>query len=106
MFIPVRDLYDAAQSRDHAGLQQWFQDVENEMNSWLWSASALGCAIEAAVLHEIPTTVMKFPDIVTNPDYCYHKLSEGLKMPGKRKFNKVFKELCQEHQRVSSSQGG
>ena len=96
LFLPIRDLYEAADSRDSVGLQQGFEGDEH-INSWLWSSAALGNAIAAAVLFEIPTTVMRFPDVVTNSDYCYHKLSEGLKMPGKRKFNKVFKELCQEH---------
>ena len=53
----------------------------------------LGKTIEACIVHKIPFTVMRFPDVVLDSKYCYDKLSEGLKNINKKKFEKLFDEL-------------
>ena len=97
VIIPVRDLEAAARSRLEAGLD-WLampdlpyeQRVIDQANV---KAMALGRAIEACLLYSIPCTVMTFPLLVRDADYCYRKL-DGLNLD-LVKFYPAFYELTE-----------
>ena len=76
--LPLRDLDISAESRLGAGLK-WrvpdhlegdeLQEAQAEV-----LAMALGKTIEACMLYNIPCTMMHFPLLVQDMEYCYEKL--------------------------------
>lgn len=78
VLLPIRDLDTAARSRLDAGLD-WLlmPDVEGDervIEQANLLGLALGRAVEACVLFEVPCTILRFPSLVADPAYCYHKL--------------------------------
>lgn len=79
LIVPFRDLDVSAKSRVGAGLDWLMPDdigdehrVEFQGNI---HAMALGRVVEAAMLYSVPMTIMHFPLLVEDVDYCYSKLS-------------------------------
>lgn len=97
VILPVRDLDLATASRLDAGLiwRAWPDRlVESQAETM---AEALGRVVEACVLFELPCTVMRFPDLVINEEYCYQKLSKALEI-NRAEFGKAFNELSNPEQ--------
>jgi hypothetical protein len=96
-FIPVRDLDVAAKSRIDAGL--FWQVCETDDYNYLVMdqasvhALALGRAVEACLMCEIPYTIMLFPRLVRDMEYCWEKMSEGLRMD-RKEFERLYGELA------------
>ena len=67
VICPVRDLDEVAASRKEAVLPWRVPPAE-----------ALGKLVANCTLRGIPLTLMRFPESVTDPDYCREKLAEGL----------------------------
>ena len=101
--IPLRDLDVSAKSRLDVGLR-WrvpdhlegdeLQEAQTEV-----LAMALGKAIEACMLYGIPCTMMHFPLLVKDMEYCYGKL-KGLGNIDYLKFTKEFNYLARPEQIV------
>lgn len=83
VFCPVRNLDEVAASREDCRLRWEVPPAE-----------ALGRLVAGCVQREIPLTLMRFPDSVTDPVYCRRMLARGIdgihEQPG---FYRVFKEL-------------
>ena len=103
VFIPVRDLDIAAKSRLDAGLD--WQVCESDdyeyrvMDQASVHALALGRAVEACLVCDIPYTLMMFPRLVQDAAYCHSSLSKGLRIdwwfPS---FQKAFDNLARPEQ--------
>lgn len=78
--IPFRDLDVSARSRLGAGLKWRVPDHlegdELQEGQAEVLAMALGRAVEACMLYSIPCTMMHFPLLVQDVEYCYTKLKE------------------------------
>lgn len=97
VFIPLRDLDIAAKSRLDVGLD-WHVEPTDDYDYKLMDqasvhALALGRAVEVCEIFNIPYTIMKFPDFVENGQYCWQKLSEGLKID-RGEFSEIFSGLA------------
>ena len=67
VFCSVREFQAVTQSRESVGL--------------LWErtpAEVLGQLVADCTLLNVPLTLMRFPESLTDPDYCREKLAEGL----------------------------
>lgn len=108
VFIPVRDLDEAAQSRLDVQLDWQVCSTDDYSYRVMDQASvhalALGRAIEACLMCDIPYTIMLFPRLVEDPDYCRAKLSEGLSIDPVR-FQGIFAELANPKQVVWRGDG-
>lgn len=82
----------SARSRLNAGLK-WLIETDslNDQESAL--AWVLGKAVDACVVHKIPLTIMRFPELIEDEQYCYNRLNPIFKID-RKKFSKVFKELA------------
>jgi hypothetical protein len=80
VFIPVRDLRQAAHSRIEAGLYWGVDDASGSPVAAQEEvlARALGRLMETVVVLDLPHTYLRFPDLVDSADYCYSRLCEGL----------------------------
>lgn len=102
VFLPVRDLDDAAASRLAVGLQWYAMDVPEPQRTEQQAAIlalALGRAVEACVIHDIPYTLLHYPRLVQDVRYCYERLSEGIALD-RAQFYRVFHELAQPKERT------
>lgn len=96
-FIPVRDLDVAARSRIDAGL--YWQVCPSDDYAYLVMdqasvhALALGRAIEACLMCEIPYTIMLFPEFVRDMEYCWERMREGVEMD-RGEFERLYRELA------------
>ena len=92
VIVPVRELRKSAQSRLDVGLDWGVEngDIDLQMSV---HAQALGHTIESCVVCDLPYTIMKFPDLVEDEDYCFKKLSECFKID-RKKFSEVFKNTA------------
>ena len=93
VIIPIRDLRIAAQSRLDAGCHYLTTGTVDDQESV--HAFMLGKCIEACYLYDVRYTLMKFPRLVVEADYCYSCLDmvEALELPGFETFRKEFNEL-------------
>lgn len=99
VFVPVRDLDTAAVSRLSVGLD-WMipPEVPEDERVGVQAeihAMALGRVVEACLLYSVPCTIMAFPLLVQDVDYCYRKLSE-YRMFDKDEMGQIWKELTRE----------
>jgi len=93
LILPVRDLDAATRSRLDVGLF-WNVDPEDvEGSQSMVMAAALGRVVEAALLYEIPCTLMHFPTLVKDFEYCYQKLNRALHID-KAEMRAAFNELA------------
>lgn len=93
IILPIRDLDLSVKSRLDAGLY-WEVDPANLVESQTEvMAAALGRVVEACVLYSIPCTIMHFPTLVEDADYCYQKMREVFQIP-KSDFLGVFHDLA------------
>lgn len=88
--VPVRDLYEAAESRRdvmrrsppeaaHSGIMPgglWLVDRPEDQEAAL--ACQLYRLIRAVARHEVPLTLLDFPRIVHDPEYLFRRLSPAL----------------------------
>jgi hypothetical protein len=85
-FVPVRDLFQAAQSRRDVSARTDAAAYPHGIPGGLWhthnpAAQELVLTLElyklinALTKHDIPTTLLDFPRLVHDPDYLYRKLS-------------------------------
>ena len=103
VLLPFRDLDVAAESRLSVGLD-WMVDptltglqrIEDQGNI---HALCLGRTIEACIIYEIPCTILRFPLLVVNAEYCYQKLSV-LGPIDRKDFNTCFRKLARPKQIV------
>lgn len=70
VLIPVRDLDDASASRDQTGLQ-W---AGRGMRQRDWLACNLGEAVATCMTRGIPFTLLQFPRLVQDAEYCLRAL--------------------------------
>ena len=96
VIIPVRDISQVARSRRNTNLV-WTIEGINDMASNLETDQialtyALGKLVETCTLYNLPFTILKFPDLVTDAHYCYQSLSKVFKI-NKDRFNKIFRQL-------------
>jgi hypothetical protein len=97
VILPIRDLDIAVKSRLDVGLF-WKVDLDNLVESQTEvMAAALGRVVEACVLFELPCTVLRFPELVTNEEYCFYKLTDVFDI-SRPEFRKVFRELSNPEQ--------
>ena len=101
VIIPIRDIDVAATSRIDAGLD-WLVDPnlvgdERIRDQASIMALALGRAIEACYMYSIPCTMMMFPLLVEDVDYCYTKMM-NLGDIDRGEFEKCFKDLARPNQ--------
>jgi hypothetical protein len=96
VIIPVRDSVIATRSRLDVGLD-WHAHTFSEQLSVM--RNALGLAIEACVLHDVPYTTMHFPRLIDDWEYTYVQLCKGLpELRGKkRKFKQAFQQADDLH---------
>lgn len=102
VFVPLRDIDQAARSRLAVGLD-WMvadesQGEDRERDQANIMALALGRTIEACFLYEVPCTLMRFPTIVTNWEYCYHKLRPVLDEVSEQEFLTAWRRLARPQQ--------
>lgn len=94
--IPVREHYDAAESRMGVDLHwPWAgKDLDSQAQA---NDIILGRTVEACILADVPITFTKFPRVVLDCDYCYTKVSIALEDIGVQiepsLFHEKFKEL-------------
>lgn len=102
-FIPVRDLDLAARSRLDVQLE-WHVCPTDDYDYRVADqasvhAMVLGRALEACLVCEIPYTIIAFPRMVEEEQYCWDMLSEGLEMD-RELFKHVYAELANPKQIV------
>ncbi len=84
-FIPMRDLYSAAESRRHVAEQTDRALYKREIPGGLWGTSTpesqeavltekLYTLIYTIAEHDVPMTLLHFPRLVRDPEYLYAKL--------------------------------
>ena len=52
-----------------------------------------GKTLEVCYIYQIPLTLMRFPLLVMDEDYCYRKVTE-LEPVDRERFGRVYKELA------------
>jgi hypothetical protein len=90
IIVPVRNIKDAAKSRQKAGLSWKIKGLASQEQVLAW---ALGKITETALEYNLPITYIKYPKLIQDPDYCYSQLSTVFKL-NRKKFNKVFANLA------------
>lgn len=104
-FIPIRDLFSAAESRRY--IERNFKNVKEENNNLpggLWHtedpkrqeeilANQLYKLIFHLTLNEIPFTFLHFPKIATDSEYLYNKLKDVFKLSNKAEFTSTFNKV-------------
>jgi hypothetical protein len=78
VILPIRDLEQAAKSRLFTGLP-WHaimhEDGEIQVHDQeAVLALAVGRVVEACVLYDVPLTLMHFPRLIQDAEYCYDQL--------------------------------
>ena len=96
LIVPIRDLRLSALSRLDAGLH--WMTTGDPLDQEHVLAMVLGKVVEVAVLFEIPCTMIKFPALVTDADYCYQKLLRPFPDLPRKRFKREFKKLARPEQ--------
>jgi len=104
-FVPMRDLFAAAESRreisrrsepmtlpDAASGGLWHTDVPDEQERIL--TDRLYQLIYALARHDVPTTLLYFPRLVQDADYLYAKLAGVLGDVSIDRFRAVFRDVA------------
>lgn len=99
VILPVRDLDIAAKSRLAVDLDWLLEPTQGDKQEYQANvhALALGRAIEACLLYNVPCTTMKFPLLVQDEEYCYQKLN-GVESIDREEFRVMFQELARPEQ--------
>ena len=97
VFLPIRDIHEAAKSRLDAGLD-WQIDKSSSYDERLqqqiiMNAYAIGRTVEVCFLYEIPCTLMKFPLLVEDEEYCYQKITRCFSGIDREEFSKIYRYL-------------
>lgn len=104
--MPLRDLTLGARSRlsveldfmldkNFIGLKMEGQHKGEHQENIL--AMLVGKVVEACYIYDIPLTMMRFPEIVTDEDYCYRKVCE-IEHIDRKEFSRVWKGLANPEQ--------
>ncbi len=75
--IPVRDAVEATYSRLETELY-WGVAERNFLEQWKAHYWALGAAVEACALAEVPMCILRFPRLVRDWRYLHHELSHAI----------------------------
>ena len=95
ILMPVRDLEEVAASRQQEGLQWIFPDsVEGLTLRAHGNAIAVGRTVEACMLFDVPLSLMHFPHLITNKDYCFEGLQNILGDIHEERFSDTFDALA------------
>jgi hypothetical protein len=99
--MPLRDLTDSARSRLDSGLDflmdKEFIKVPGEPIEEIQEnvlALLVGKVLEACYIYHIPLTLMRFPRLVQDEEYCYKKIGEFDGAINRDRFGEVFRELA------------
>jgi hypothetical protein len=104
VFMPLRDLTVATYSRLSVGLDFLLDKdfietpgahVEERQENIL--ALLVGKVVEVCYLYDVPLTLMRFPQLVEDADYCFRKVTEFDEINRKR-FDAEFERLAQPSQ--------
>ncbi len=97
VFMPVRELEESARSRLDVELfwetlqtDDEAQRVNDQANI---HAIAIGRTIEAVIMFGLPLTMLHFPRMVIDLDYCYKKVCEWKRI-NYSDFTQVYRELA------------
>jgi hypothetical protein len=93
VIMPIRDLTDASYSRLDAGLEFLLDKDFAKMPGENVLAMLIGKVVEVCYVYDIPLTLMRFPLLVEDEDYCYRKVTE-LEPIDRKHFGEVFRELA------------
>ena len=104
-FVPMRDLFAAAESRREISRRSepmtlpdvtsgglWHTDVPDEQERIL--TDRLYQLIYALARHDVPTTLLYFPRLVQDADYLYAKLASVLGDVSIDRFRAVFRDVA------------
>jgi hypothetical protein len=101
IIIPVRYMKEAAKSRVDVNLHwntDWREPSKNKEEEYLFQEKvlhwAVGKTIEGVGLFDIPLTIMNFPAIVQDPNYCFYKLKIPFPNIEKKEFMEVWKKTA------------
>lgn len=101
VFMPVRELEESARSRLDVELfwetlqtEDEAQRINDQANT---HAIAIGRTIEAVVMFGLPLTMLHFPRMVIDAEYCYQKICEWQPVDYNY-FLEVFQELANPQQ--------
>jgi hypothetical protein len=99
LFVPMRDLFSAAESRRQ-------MSRNNRRDGGLWKTNSIKLGDQEQVLkdqvyklllvlskHEVPVTLMQFPKLALNAEYTYRKLLPILDGVSYTGFKRVFDEV-------------
>jgi hypothetical protein len=95
--IPVRDHIEVATSRvkEKLFIPLEGEDIENQIQA---CDILLGKAVEACVTARVPFSIVRFPELVQDKDYCWNEIRTALsdcfsEDPDEELFSVVFNEL-------------
>lgn len=101
VIIPFRDLDVAAKSRLSVGLDWLIHDYGTPENKLAEQANihglALGRALEACWVCELPHTVLMFPRLVLDEEYCYQGLARAFTLD-REEFQTQWRNLAKPKQ--------
>jgi len=107
LIIPVRDIFEAAESRRYVQRVTIGQDGDGQsVAGGLWDTDSgetqetvltikLARLIEAGARHDIPMTFLSFPRFACDPDYTYNNLKFLLPFVRRSRFRQVFSARAQ-----------
>lgn len=99
--MPLRDLTDSTLSRLDAGLEFLLDkdfvgmpgnSVEERQENVL--VMLTGKVLEVCYVYQIPLTLMRFPQLVMDEEYCYRKVVTFENDIDRREFGRVWRELA------------
>lgn len=104
-FIPMRDLYSAAQSRIDVEKRTDPALYPNGIPGGLWYTDTpdaqelilqrqLYKLMYAIAKHDVPMTLLSFPRLVKEPDYLFRKMSPVLKEMSFEEFLSAFRKVA------------
>jgi hypothetical protein len=104
-FVPMRDLFAAAESRREISRRSEPMKLPNGTSGGLWHTDVpdeqeriltdrLYQLIYALARHDVPTTLLYFPRLVQDADYLYAKLAGALGDVSIDRFRAVFRDLA------------
>lgn len=98
IILPIRYMPEAAKSRVDVNLHWLIERTGDKKAEYYEQTQVMywvcGKVVEACALLDIPLTILAFPRLVEDPDYCYAKMKECFTNLKKSEFKKVFKQIA------------